>query len=705
MKDAGPDIKYLFEPRAVAVIGASHNKEKIGYKVLENIIAGGYGGKIYPVNPQGGEILGVPVYKTINEITDQIDLACITIPAEFVFDAVKNCADKGVKFAAIITSGFSEIGNIADEKKIVAYANEHGMRVLGPNIFGIFSAASSLNATFGPNDIKIGSVAILTQSGALGVSMIGKTAVENIGLSTIISVGNKADITEADLLGYLTEHENTKVIMMYLEGVKDGEKLVNALKITTWKKPVVVIKSGRSKRGSMAAASHTGSLAGSDEIFGDVMKQCDVVRAESIKDALDLCKFFENTPVPAGENAVIITNGGGIGVMATDACEKYGVKLYDDYNALKNSFSNIMPYFGSAKNPIDLTGQAAPADYNSAFNAALNNNNIDAVISLYCETAVFDTAKFSPLLEENYKKYKTAKKPIVFCLVGGKRAEDCVETLRKRDVPVFTDPYEAVSCMGAMYSYYRYLKDKSYEIDEADMNIDSIENIVKAAREDKRTSLFSRECQGVMNAADIPIPKSYTARNLVEAVDYSEKIGYPVVLKIVSKDVLHKSDVGGVVLDLENKKEVIDAYEAIIYNCRAHRPNAVIEGVEVSEMVKHGIEIIVGARRDLSFGPIVMFGLGGTYVEVLKDVAFRALPINRKEAISMIKEIKSYPLLLGVRGEERKDIESIVEAIIKLGTVITKCKNITDIEINPLMVYEQGKGVKAVDARIMISNT
>ena len=701
MKMDEPDIKWLFEPRGIAVIGASHDPTKIGYKIVNNIVSGGYPGKVYPVNPKGGSILGLQGYADITDIEDTVDIGCIVVPAPHVFEAVKRCALKGVKFNVIISSGFSEIGNREEETKIVQYARDHHMRVLGPNIFGIFSATSSLNATFGPQKIRPGNIAIITQSGALGIAMIGKTSVENIGLSAIVSVGNKSDIDETDCLEHLLNHAATKVIMIYIEGLKSGDRFVKTLQKTTRIKPVVVVKAGRSARGAIAAASHTGALAGSDEVFDRIMTQSHVLRAESLKEALEWCKFFANTPLPERENAIIVTNGGGIGVLATDACEKYGVKLYDNYETLKETFSGMIPYFGSTKNPVDLTGQATSVHYQSAFQASLDSPEIHSLIALYCETAVFDIENFSPIMEENYRKFKEARKPIVFCLVGGKQTEDCVNDLRKRDVPVYTDPYEAVSSLGAMYTYYNFLREPSEGIDEAPIDLPRIEGIAKKVKEDQRRFLLPAEARGLMEAVAVPMPKSLIAHHLEEAVLGAENIGYPVVMKIVSKDILHKSDVGGVALDLLNKKEVIEAYEAIIHKARTFKPDAKIEGVEIAEMVAPGVELIVGARIDPSFGPIVMCGLGGVYVEVMKDVSFRALPINRREAISMIKEIKSYPILLGVRGESKKDMESLVETIIKVGTIVEKCRSISDIEINPLIVYE--RGVKALDARILLA--
>ncbi len=698
-----PDIKYLFEPRGVAVIGASATPGKIGYAIVDNIVSSGYKGGVYPINPKGGEILGRKAYSAVEEVPGEVDLAVIVVPAKFVFEAVETCAKKNVKFLSIITSGFSETGNIEGEKKIVNFAREHGMRVLGPNIFGTFSAKVSCNATFGPKEIRHGNVAIMTQSGALGIAMIGKTAVENIGLSAIISLGNKSDINESDLLEYLVGDEGTKVIMMYIEGVQDGERFVSALKKATRLKPVIVIKSGRSKRGAMAAASHTGSLAGADEVFEDIMRQCGVLRAESLQEALNWSKFIANTPLPIGENAAIITNGGGVGVMATDACEKYGIKMYDDTHELKRIFSPVTPDFGSTKNPIDLTGGATSAFYDSAIKAGLNSPNIHSVIALYCETATFDVENLPKVTKSNFKAFQAGKKPIVFSLLGGEKVENCIVDMKNENVPVFADVYEAVACLGTMYRYYNYLKTDVEHAEDVEIDVDAINKVVASAQADHRSFLLAHEGQIVMKAAGITLPQSKIAHHIEEAIKYAEEIGYPVVMKVVSRDILHKSDAGGVALDLVNKAEVIDAYQAIMHSCRQYDSKARIDGIEVCEMVRKGTELIVGARLDKSFGPTVMCGLGGVYVEVMKDVSFRAASLGRREAHAMIKDIKSYPLLLGVRGEKRKDVEGVVDTIIKLATIIRKCKNITDIEVNPLLAYDVGEGVKAVDVRVLIT--
>lgn len=697
------DIKYLFEPGSIAVIGASQDKKKIGYSVFNNIVSGGYKGKVYPISPKGGFIDGHQVFTDILDIKDDVDCASIVIPANLVVNAIKKCAEKKVKYVQIITSGFSEIGNDKEEKEIAEIAKKSRMRVVGPNMFGLYSSSVSLNCTFSASKIMSGHVAILTQSGALGIAMIGKTAVSGIGLSAIISIGNKCDVDESDLLEYLIDHDDTKVILIYMEGVKNGERLITSLRRAVRKKPVIVIKSGRSERGARAAASHTGSLAGSDEIFDAIMKQCGVVRAESVEEAFNWCKFLASSPPPRGYNSVIITNGGGIGVLATDACEKHGVELCDNQPLLKEIYEPVTPSFGSTKNPVDITGGAAANDYDLALTASAEAMEIDSTIALYCETATFDSANLEKMLISTYEKHRELKKPVTYALIGGDQVESTISSLKATNIPVFNEVQQAVSCMGAYYKYYKYLDEISMISEEYEINIDAINKVIDGALKADRSFLLANEGAAVMQAAEIVIPMSKIARNIDEAVRYAEEVGYPVVMKVVSKDILHKSDAGGVILNLETKKEVINAFEAIMHNCKAYKPNAVIEGIEVCEMVKKGTELIIGARRDPSFGPVIMCGLGGIYVEVMKDVSFRTMPMNRGIALSMLEDIRSYSLLLGARGEEKKDIDSVLDTIIKISSIIKKCNRITDIEINPVVVYTDKSGLKAVDARILIA--
>jgi acetyltransferase len=400
---------------------------------------------------------------------------------------------------------------------------------------------------------------------------------------------------------------------------------------------------------------------------------------------------------------VIVTNGGGIGVLATDACEKYGVRLYDDQAVLKDAFSGVMPEFGSSKNPVDLTGQATAEDYARSLNAVLDRDDMHAAMALYCETALFDTDQFAEILRDVYRRYEI-RKPVVFALFGGERIEKMIRDLRGEGIPVFGDVYEAISVLGALYRSWRRLQEPELGIERVSMDLDGIRAILREAGREGRTFLLAHEAARVAERLGLRMPQSILARNLDEAVRAAKAIGFPVVMKIVSKDILHKSDAGGVALDLDDADEVIDAYQAILRSCQAYKPDAVIDGIEVVEMVRSGVETIVGARQDVSFGPVVMFGLGGIYVEVMKDVAFRAAPIGTGTAREMIGSIRSYPLLLGVRGESRKDIGGTADVITRLGQLISECREITDVEINPLVVYDYAEGVKAVDVRILFNH-
>ncbi len=427
-----------------------------------------------------------------------------------------------------------------------------------------------------------------------------------------------------------------------------------------------------------------------------------MIRADGIEEALQWCKFLAAVPQPAGENTVIITNGGGMGVMAADACEKDGVNLYDNLSDMKKTFEGIVPQFGSSKNPIDLTGQATASDYTRSLDAAMNNANMHSILCLGCESGIFNIDEFAKQMNEGFSTGKY-NKPLIMSFVGGFQIEKSVKQLNDENIPIFGDVLPAVSCLGAVYSNYRH---KIAEIEvPAEISIDEnvVRVIIEAVRKDGRRFLLAQEGQAVMKAIGLPGPQSGIVHNIDEAVAMAAKIGYPVVMKVVSRDILHKSDAGGVALDILNANEVSDAYEAILQNCHRYMPEARIDGIEVSEQVKQGVETIVGARRDVSFGPIVMFGLGGIYVEVMKDIVFRAFPISRGQALKMISEIRTYPLLLGVRGEKSKDLDALAEAILKVGTLLKKIEDISDIEINPLVAYDHGEGVKAVDVRILLS--
>jgi acetyl coenzyme A synthetase (ADP forming)-like protein len=691
-------MEALFKPRSVAVVGASANSTKLGYKVLNNIISCGFNGKIYPVTPKSGEILGLQTVSSLLEIEDEVDFVAVVVRADRVLSVVEDAVKKGVKCMEIITSGFREIGNWDMENDLVHEAKKSGLRIIGPNMFGIYSRASSLNATFSSKSVLPGNVAVITQSGAIGVAMIGKTEVQNIGLSAIISLGNKADINEADIVQYLEKDEYTKSILLYIEGIKGGERVLNNLKKVAKKKPTIVLKAGASKRGAMAVASHTGSLAGSDKLFSDIMRQSGVIRASTMNEAINWSQFLSNTPMPKGFNTLIITNGGGLGALATDSAEKSKIELLDDPEHLSDKYSTAIKCYGSARNPIDITGEANREIYQQILRKAFEDDKVDAIIVLGTEVAVFSAEEIEEMITEEFER--GFSKPVVFSFVGGKEMESRVVEMRKRGIPIYSDIDQAISPLGAMFRFYKnILRDKD-TVYRPQIAVEEICRVVEKAKAEGRKTLLQTEGIEILNHLKISNPESYLAKDEDEAVRFAQRIGYPVVMKIVSKDILHKSDAGGVFVGVKTSDEVRWKFSKILLNAKSFNRDAEIRGVEIVEMVKPSTEAIIGIRRDPQFGTIVMAGVGGVYVEVFHDVSFRSYPLSRQEVIRMFKSTKLYTLLSGVRGERPRDMEALIDVVLKLGETVESCPKISDIEINPLFLYEDE--VKAVDIRIIL---
>lgn len=690
-------LTSLFKPLSVAVVGASQNPEKIGYLILRNILQGGYHGSVFPVNIKGGIILGKRVYKNLTEIPGSIDLAIICVPALVVFEILSDCEEKKVKNLIIISSGFAEIGNKKDEKKLTEFAKKTGIRILGPNVFGLYSRAANLNATFSSQKALSGSVAVISQSGALGLSLIGQATAEGIGLSTMVSVGNKADLTEADLLPYFAKDEVTKAIILYIEGLSRGQYFLDAVKKVSTEKPVIVIKAGKSQKGKEAALSHTGALAVEDRVFDDLLRQAGGIRVKSLREAFILSKSYLETRFLQGGKVLILTNGGGVGVMATDACEDRGINLCDDEEDLKKSFSGIVPSFGSVKNPVDLTGQATPIDFGKTLKASLVNKRIGAVLALYCETAVSKGEELVSVFKKWQEKFQSRKKPIVFCFYGSKETR---EKLDLSGVFYFTEIDDAILSFSPNFSgqeTQRSLQNLAAPIKEFNLNSScktKILNILKTAKMHSQYFLLSDEAKQVLKLLDIPAPESFVVKNIKEALKAVNKIGYPVVLKVVSPSVFHKSDVGGVVVGIKSDGGLESAFGRM----KAKFKDAV--GFMVEEEVAGGLEMIVGAKRDPVFGPIIMCGLGGKYVEIFNDVSFRSFPCSAEEVFEMLKDLKSFALLEGVRGEKRKNIEGLVEIILKLGHLVKDIGGISEIEINPLSLLDND--LIALDARVLL---
>ncbi len=682
------DLKGIFYPKSVAIIGASANPAKIGFQILQNIIESGFAGDIFPINPKEEMILGQKTYPSVSDVPSAVDLAVIAIPAKFVVATMKDCAAKGIKNVSLITSGFSEVGNNEEEEMIKQIADENHMSVLGPNTLGIVYTPAKLNASFGPKTVLPGKIAFISQSGALAIALMGWTVMERIGLAALVNLGNKVDVEERGLIEFFNQDENVDVVVSYMEGIKDGKSFLQ----TEIKKPVIVLKVGRSQRGAQAAASHTGSLAGSDGIYAAAFKQMGVLRADTFTEAFNWSRSL-SLPLPAGHETVIITNGGGIGVFATDECEAADIDLMDDPGWLEEKFRKTMPDFGSTKNPIDITGQGHGEQYRQAAHEALSEDRIHTVIILYCETAVTDPLSIAESIAAEYDQ-SGRKKPLVVTMVGGERSREALHYLNGKNIPAFGAVDEAVSSLKALYAW-KDISSRPKDNPVSEPPPEKAVEIIERVKAEGRTILMEQEAREVMELCGVPTPPSAFVQSLDEAVEKAEGL-YPLAMKIASPDIVHKTDVGGVVLNIKTAEELTEKYTAMMENIARLQPQAKLLGVNLVQMVQ-GVECIVGMSRDPQFGPVVMFGLGGVFVEALKDVSFRVVPFGAVEAERLIHEIKSRKILDGFRGmaAHKESIIQTICAIQKLSSVVK------EIDMNPLVSNKDGS--YAVDARIVLS--
>jgi len=681
------DLNGLFRAKSVAIIGASSHSEKIGHQILKNIIAGGFIGEILPINRHEESVLKVKAYPTIADVPIDVDLAIIAIPAPHVLSALQECAQKKVKTVAVITSGFAEVGNTKEEQELKDLADKENIALIGPNIFGIVYTPLKLNASFGPQFMLPGKIAFISQSGALAIALMGWTAMEKIGLAALMSIGNKSDIGEKELIEYFNNDENVESVMIYMEGIKDGHKFLK----TEIKKPVVILKVGRSQRGAKAAASHTGSLAGSDKIYDAVFNQLGILRAKTFTQAFGWSSAL-SLPLPKGDEAIIVTNGGGIGVSTTDECEAAGIKLLDDPKWLEKKFRETMPDFGSTKNPVDITGGGNVDNYREATKIALNEDKIKAVMMLYCETACTVPVEIAKAILQEYDACKKSK-PMVVAMAGGERTREAVHYLNEHSIPAFTEASEAVSALKVVYTW-RDICNREKDVPEISEPPKEAIEIIEKIKSEKRTFALEHEARKIMQLCGVPTPKWGFARSTDEAVSQAKDM-YPLAIKVASVDIVHKTDVGGVVLNIRNEEELRTKFDAMMSKVKKNAPKAKILGVNLVQMIK-GIECIVGLNQDPQFGPAVMFGLGGVLVEVLKDVSFRIVPFGEIEAERMINEIKAKKILEGFRG-----IKAHKPSIIQTMCAIQKlAPYVKEIDVNPLMTNQDGSF--AVDARIIL---
>lgn len=686
-------------PDSVVVIGASRDPEKLGHGVLSNILASGYQGDVYPVNPKADEVLGLPAYASVKDIPGKLDLAVIVIPERFVLNAVRESCEKGLKAIIVITAGFAETGveGVRREQELTAIAQEYGVRIIGPNCLGVIDTFCPINASFAASMPDRGRIAFMSQSGALCTAVLDLAVAEGIGFSRFVSLGNKADVDEAALLRKWKDDEQTRVVLAYIEGLPDGREFIDVAREVSARKPVVALKSGTTEAGSKAVSSHTGSLAGSERAYEAAFQKAGVLRAESLRDIFDWGLVFAYQPLLEGPNIAVVTNAGGPGILATDGLERAGLHLAQLKTGTVQTLRQALPGVANVYNPIDVVGDARADRYALALKAALEDPNVNGVIVILTPqvmTEITETAERVSKLAGQYGK------PIVGCFMGEAKVRVGAEILNRNRVPNFPYPDRAVSALQAMWRYRQYLEQPKTEPDQFVVDREEVQRILNEVRADGRVTLGEAEARGVIAAYGIALPESRLARTSEEAIEIAEDIGFPVALKVASPDILHKSDVGGIRLNLRNADDVRDAFDPIMYRSRKHLPNAEIWGTLVQEMIDPGREVIVGMSRDPQFGPLILFGLGGIYVEVLKDVAFRLAPVTEREAGEMINEIRSAPLLRGVRGEKRSDLEAIVDIIQRVSQLVMEFPEIVELDINPVMVHD--KGAIALDARLSI---
>ncbi|MAT44610.1 MAG: acetyl-CoA synthetase [Anaerolineaceae bacterium] len=692
----------LLRPKSIAVIGASTDPSKIGYTVVDNIIKSGFEGPIYPINPSADEILGLKVYSSIGDCPGEVDAAVITVPAKFVLSVIEEAGKKGVKGLIIITSGFGEVGNKELEAEVVAKAHEYGMRILGPNIVGTLSNAEKLNASFAPVLPLPGKGALVSQSGALLIAMDMATFTRKVGFEKLISIGNMSDVDFADLVEWLDNDDNTSCISLYIEGFKDGRKFLNAAKKA--KKPVIALKSGVSAHGAAAAASHTGSLAGAAKVYGAAFQQAGVVQATDLGNLFDLSLALSLQPAMKGDNLMVVTNGGGVGVLSADAAEKYNLPLKFAPKELQEELKKHMPPFGSAKTPADLTGMAGYDWYHDSIKAAFSHEWVDGLTVLYCETAMTNPMDIAKGIKKAIDESGVTDKPVTVSFVGGENSEKAMQWLVENHIPAYAGPDVAIHAISALREYAR-MKEIVNEPEEKIENVDRAKamEIIKAAREDGRNALTEIEAKDVFRAYGLPVTTTKLSKTEDQAVELANEVGYPIVMKIVSPDILHKSDAGGVKVNIKNDEACREAYQTIMANAKAYKADANIHGVAIQEMAPWGTEVILGSVNDSTFGPTMMFGLGGIFVEVLKDVTFRVAPVSTKSAARMISEIRGAPILAGVRGEAPRDQAVLAETISRYANMIVDLADeVSESDANPVLVYEEGKGLKVVDARIIL---
>jgi acetate---CoA ligase (ADP-forming) len=695
-------FESFFNPKAVAIVGASRQKNKVGYEILANMLEAGYKGEIYPVNPKADNIEGLKCYPDLESINKTPELVIIIVPAKFVPAVMRQCANIGTRAVIIITAGFKEIGEDGREleRQIIQIARQAGIRIIGPNCLGLIAPGNNVNASFGGDMPKAGAIGYLSQSGALLAAILDMANTNGIGFSKLISIGNKADVDELDLIKVLGEDSETKVIAGYLESITDGNAFVGQAERISHNKPILLMKSGGTSAGAKAASSHTGSLAGSETAYGCVFERAGIIRCNSIKEQFDYAQAFGNQPLPTGPSVAVITNAGGPGIMAADAVEREGLSFAKLTDETISKLASKLPKAANLYNPIDVLGDALADRYEFAIDAALDDPNVDTILVLLTPQAMTESEGTAEAIVKISQKKKT--KPIFACFLGAEKIENGIRILREGKIPVMDCPESAVATIKVMADYVRWRSRPKRVVKLFPVNRRKVEGIIERNLRRDIREIGETESKEILEAYGFVTPQGSIATTSEQAGNIAQQLGFPVVLKIWSPDIIHKSDVGGVKVGLNSEQEVKDAFDLMMYRIPKKQPEANILGVLVQEMCKSGKEVILGMHRDPHFGPLMMFGMGGIMVEVLKDVAFYLAPLTAEEAEQMLVSTKTYQMLKGVRGQEGVDIKAIAEGLQRLSQLVTEFPQIQEMDINPYVVGPEGTTPIAVDARMSI---
>ena len=697
-------LDAIFRPRSVAIIGASRTPGKVGYVILKNMIECGFNGTIYPINPNADEIIGLRCYPSVLDVPKEVELATIAIPAISVPDVAEECGKKGVRALVVISAGFKETGREGArlERRLIEIGAKYDIMIQGPNCLGVIDTSTPMNLSFAAAMPKRGRIGFVSQSGALGTAILDWAIKEGIGLSSFVSLGNKADLDEVDFIEAMGDDENIGVILLYLESIEEGRRFLKVASRVVKRKPIIVLKGGTSTAGARAAGSHTGALVGSFVAYRAAFNKSGVIMAESVEELFNQAIAFTGQPMPKGEGIAIVTNAGGPGILATDLCAKLGLKLAGLSRKTRNSLRERLPPAASTGNPIDILGDARADRYRFAVEKVLEDENVNAVVVLLTPQAMTESLRTAESIVEIQRRLDD--KPILAVFMGGGAVDDASNYLRENSIPCFDFPEKAIKTAAALFEYSSFLKEPEYPPARfEDVDPRRVEEIFDSVRRDSRVVLLPHEAAEVVETYGIRAPRSRVARTVEEAVRYAEDLGYPVVLKIVSPDILHKTDIGGVALSLRSADEVRSAFEGIMSRVTRFMARARIYGVMVYRMVPAGKEMIIGMSRDVQFGPLVMFGLGGIYVNLLKDVSFRLPPLSEQEAREMIEETRAYTLLKGIRGEPSSDVAALVETILRVGQLVWDFPQIVEMDINPVIVYEEGNGCIALDVKITLT--